>query len=313
MMALNNHGVDMFTAGQDLAVVIECFRSALFTMQQHLGTLASKKTHPLAAVTHFQNMVKNGEGPQRTIHRSSKIGQGNSSAQGNDCESECPRRTGVLVPLATAGVPGADTTRAPDTMYPDQLLPSNHGLSSPEPASLWSRLQESTLYITTRLVKLAPAASTTPDDGRIKISRSCLATLVTSFNQALTYQLMSYTASAEKAPKLRRSALRLYELSLTVRQKFGDPCDEKQGSSAFVALVEISIINNMAVLYHQLGFNARALSYFERLHAKLPELRQLVVGDRTQLWRSTSMNFVGNLVMMFGPSGGWKAVPAAAA
>ena len=115
-----------------------------------------------------------------------------------------------------------------------------------------SALPVSSLYISTRPATLEASCVDRERTGR----RAIIATLAISFNLGLVHHLMSFTSSPERAGSELRSAIAFYEVALTLRRKL---------PSNKISRLGLPILNNIAVLYDQVGNYDRAQVCFERL------------------------------------------------
>ena len=147
--------------------------------------------------------------------------------------------------IAAENVANSTTTQQP---HPSMPLTRAYIESSPS-----SALPVSSLYISTRPVTLEANSVDQERTGRSAI----IAMLAISFNLGLAHHLMSFTSSPERAAGSDlRSAISFYELALTLRRKL---------SSNKISGLGLPILNNIAVLYDQVGNYDRAQVCFERL------------------------------------------------
>ena len=175
----------------------------------------------------------------------------------------------------------AETDASPQSIMPAQGV-----------ASLSSRLDlSSRLYVSTRPVKIVSKNLLN------KEVRASFTTTAVSFNLALACQLMSLTCCT-KTWRYRRSAIAFYGVAYNLRLKAA-----KRGNvpSGTMALLDLAIINNLAVLHHQIGNEGHARNCFERLVFQIHKLDDELATEAT--------GFVTNLIVM-GLSAG--SLPAAA-
>jgi tetratricopeptide (TPR) repeat protein len=176
--------------------------------------------------------------------------------------STCPKRSPEYVPsplnrsepnqsveTQARAIAVENATNSTTTQQPHPSMPLTRAYIE---SSSSSALPVSSLYISTRPVTLEASSVDRERTGR----RAIIATLVVSFNLGLAHQLMSFTSSQERAGSDLRSAIAFYEVALTLERKL--PSNKISG-------LGLPILNNIAVLYDQVGNYGRAQVCFERL------------------------------------------------
>ena len=233
IIALNNRGVDCFNNDR-----VECaskyFRETLHILRTVLAHSIAKNESVLATC----HQERSHEDVPSHLNRSD------------------PNQTVETQTRAIAVENAVNTTT--QQPHSSMSLTTTYTDSSP-----LSALPMSSLYISTQPVKLEASSV----DRKRTARRASIATLVVSFNLGLAHHLMSFTSSPEKADSYARSAIAFYEVALTLRRK-SLKREERHGGrlpSNVISMLELSIINNIAVLYDQVGNYGRARGCFERL------------------------------------------------
>jgi hypothetical protein len=152
--------------------------------------------------------------------------------------------------------------------------------------------QSSRFYVSTKPVKIVPMNRLN------KEVRASFATTAISFNLALSFHLLSLKSSV-KTCSYRRSAIAFYKVAFNLRLKFAKRSSAPSGT---MALLDLIIIHNLAVLHHQAGNEGHARDCFERLIFQIHKLDDELATEAT--------GFVANLSVM-GLSA--RSLPAAAA
>ena len=159
-------------------------------------------------------------------------------------------------------------------------------------ASLSSTLDQSRFYVSMRPIKIVPKNRSN------KEILGGFATTVISYNLALSFHLMSLKSSVTTC-NYRRSAIAFYKVAFNLRLKFAKRSSAPSGT---MALLDLIIIHNLAVLHHQAGNEGHARDCFERLIFQIHMLDDELATEAT--------GFVANLSVM-GLSA--RSLPAAAA
>lgn len=168
------------------------------------------------------------------------------------------------------------------------------GLPSQQGSRLETVLQLSSQFISTVPVKLLAK----PGNEHADILSGILSVSI-SFNLALTKHLLGYIVAPEKASKYFHSAIELYGIAYALRLRTPD----KRGfRGELFGLTDLAIVNNLGVLYNQLGRSRRSHVCFRKLAEVICRL------DASKLKEASG--FLGNLVLV-GPER--DSLPAAAA
>jgi hypothetical protein len=245
VVALNNRGVDCFN--QDTEGASKYFREALGILRNVLATINITNKRTTASKSSISNIPcpLNPSNPSNrsetrqnshrtTSHAVSPVGETGANAQ------DVPLQFSSFAPVVVS----AESARGFDD----------------------SGLLMSSLYIYAKPLKLE--CSNDLSRRRIK-QRANLATLAVSFNLGLAHQLMSLVEpSAQKARRYMRAAVAFYEVSHVLHRKFCQPedgCFQARLSSTSIAFLELSILNNVALLHDVLGNRSQARSCFQKL------------------------------------------------
>jgi len=200
-----------------------------------------------------------------------------------------PRRnmTSYIVAKKTEAATSAEADAAsPQPIRP----PTQGGVASLSSSTLD---QSPRFYVSTKPVKIVRKNRL---DNQVRAS---FASTAISFNLALSFQLLSLKLCA-KSCRYRRSAIAFYGVTFKLRIKTARRSAPPSGT---MALLDLAIINNLAVLHHQNDNEGLAIDYLKRLIFQIRELDfELATAEAT--------GFVTNLIMMGFAAGN---LPAAAA
>jgi tetratricopeptide (TPR) repeat protein len=301
VIALNNRGVDFFTAYGDYETARKCFKAAIDILEKLLkdsrrfsrGRIAaaqsSRSENKVSLPTrssHF-NDATGSPLPGAPIMDHTTVGTHaergpQERAEARNCESYADadgtvtrvRTVLETTPPSTNNIatPHADTSRIQAVVSPPRP-PQEQVAQDTAP----ERKPSDTPLFVSKIPAMLEVGNVASDD----ISSS-IATIVVSFNLALSYHMLSFTCdSAEKAFKYQRSALVFYEVAFAIRQK--SEMRGRQGRSHrraggfMVPLLDLSILNNIGALYRQRGSTERAERFFMTLQSRLPHLDSTLV------------------------------------
>lgn len=231
IIVLNNRGIECFL--YDLELASRCFRKALCILRKVLELGIAEN-----ALQSYQTRSY-GDAPS-PVNRS----------EPNQSVASRARRAIAVANAANT------TTQQP---HPPMSLTttSTDSISS-------SGLPMSSLYICARPAKLEASSF----DRERTDQRANIAALVVSFNLALAYHLMIFTSSPETASRYLRSAISFYEVAIKLRQTLQRREEHHRGRHT-ISVMDLSILNNIAVLYDQVGNDGGARVCFERLALKI--------------------------------------------
>jgi hypothetical protein len=249
VVVLNNRGVDCFN--QDIECASKYFREALGILRHILATTSSITNKKMASKASINNILR----PENPLSRSEASQNSHhmaSSATSTVEETAAPVQEVPLRFSSSAGTAAAAENQQRMTTQ----LPTGE-----DPGFLMS-----SLYVYAKPLKLEYSNDLTRR--RIK-QRANLATLAVSFNLGLAHQLLSLVEpSSLKARRYMRAAIAFYEVSHVLHRKFCQPGNgsfQARLSASSIAFLELSILNNVALLHDVLGNHSQARSCFQRL------------------------------------------------
>jgi hypothetical protein len=300
LIALNNRGVDFFTDHGDYVSARHCFKAAIDMLER---ILKEKRCIPGRTITGNPRAGKEEASPAKASKGNGTMGSQFSmdTTMGKNTEIPEERATARSTSESTT-TDGTSSTSAMTCVRAEEITPPSPNRNAaprdashiqqatvsrppPPPAQQVTqdvapeRQQSDTpLFISKRPAMLEAGIFATDN------IRCSIATIVVSFNLALSYHMLSFTYadSAEKAVRWQRTALSFYEVAFALRQK--SETRRRQGSTRraggfMVPLLDLSILNNIGVLYRQRGNTERAGLFFKRLQSRLQSLDSTLVKD----------------------------------